>query len=129
VRSRPLEPSQVVPVHREPGITIALKLLVLEETIVNTTKVNWESLDLSRLSTLRDELKVKAHLFDSELKSQWEKLEKDWELIQAEMKRIAPDAKMTIYRSTRSTLRLFGKIERSLHRIREGLERHHRAAS
>jgi hypothetical protein len=84
-------------------------------------------LDLSSLAALRDELRVQAHLFDAELKDQWEKLEKDWHLIQSEMDHLKPVAERAAYRSVMAARPLLSKVKRALDHIRTGLERNHRS--
>jgi hypothetical protein len=82
--------------------------------------------DLKRLKTLRDEVKVQAHLFDTEMRTRWKKFEKDWKLIQSETRRIAPEATKVFSESVKLTKPLFSRIEKSLGRIQAGIERHHK---
>jgi chromosome segregation ATPase len=67
--------------------------------------------DLQKLATLRDELKLQIHLFSAEARQLWAELEKDWQLINFEIKDSKPQMK---------------KIENALIQIREGIERHHK---
>lgn len=96
----------------------------LTEKRQSRDQVAWD-----RLLALKAELELKAHLFNAELNEEWERIEKDWQTIQAELKLLSPAAKRTIYRSMRLTVPLLRKVEHSLIRIREGLERNHQAVS
>lgn len=78
-----------------------------------------------KMITLRDELKLKAHLFDSEMKYRWERFEKDWNLVRSEMKRIMPKAQQALRESSLATKPLLTEINESLQRIEDGFERHH----
>ena len=77
------------------------------------------------IQTLRDELKLKSHLFDAETKEQWKKFEKDWQLIRSELQRLVPQAKRAMVRSALASRPLLTKIHESLERVQEGLGRHH----
>jgi hypothetical protein len=95
---------------------------------MRTKKSSEKKSDLARLATMRDELQVQLHLLDTELKQKWERVNRDWHLIQAEIKSLAPDARVAARRSIRVTRPLISRIEKSLQRIREGLERNHGSA-
>lgn len=43
--------------------------------------------DIDALRTIRDELKLKAHLAKADLKDEWNTLEKKWERIEEELRR------------------------------------------
>jgi RNA polymerase-binding transcription factor DksA len=80
----------------------------------------------TNLKQMRDELKVRTHLFDSEMKEQWKKFEKDWDLVRSEIKKITPQAKRALTRSALAARPLLTRINQSLERIQEGFERHHK---
>ena len=85
-------------------------------------KTQFESkMNLKTLISLRDELELQLHLFDSEARQKWEVLEKDWQLIHSEIEGLKPAA-MQVKLALQPFLE---KIEISLIQIREGLQRHH----
>ena len=69
---------------------------------------------IEKLTQWRDELKLQAHLFNAEAKEQWKQLEKDWELLESEVKRIAPVARRAVADTAKATTPLMRKIETSL---------------
>jgi len=80
---------------------------------------------IAKLTQWRDELKLQAHLFSAEAKQEWAHLEKDWTLLESEIKKIAPDAIKAAAITAITAPPLFKKIDAALQRIREGVARHH----
>ena len=83
------------------------------------------SMTMNQLETLRDELKLKAHLFSMEAQQAWGKIEKDLEMLQSEVKNMMPPAKAAFAESGKVAHPLFKQIESSLLKIRDGFERNH----
>jgi hypothetical protein len=77
------------------------------------------SMNMSQLKTLRDELKLQAHLFNAELTEAWEKVQKDLEVVESETR--------TSFSSRSAPEPLLKQIEGTLERIREGVARNHLA--
>ncbi len=72
-----------------------------------------------------DEMKLKAHLLDVEMKARWEKIESDWDLITSEVKKLVPQAKQAMELSASVGKPLVKGIYDALVRIQEGVQRHH----
>ena len=83
------------------------------------------SMTIQQLETLRDELKLKANLFSAEVRQTWEKVEKDFQLLQSEAKHVMPPAKTALAESAKVAQPLLKQLESSLLRIRDGFERNH----
>jgi len=97
-----------------------------EQEKMNEKKESKKEFDTESLQALRDQIKVKAHLLNTEMKQLWNSVEKDWNLLQSEAKRLAPEAKDALKQSAKAAQPLVNRIGESLVRIREGLDRHHR---
>lgn len=61
----------------------------------DATKLSFER-ELAALATLRDELKLKAHLAKSELKDELTKLESKWQRVDEEVRRTSTHAKSDV---------------------------------
>ncbi|MGZ3687211.1 MAG: hypothetical protein ACXWP5_10165 [Bdellovibrionota bacterium] len=81
------------------------------------------AMNLNQLKTLRDELKLKAHLFNAEMRQSWEKVEKELQALQSEAKKVAPSAKLAFTQSATALEPLLAQVETSLVKIREAFER------
>jgi hypothetical protein len=76
-----------------------------------------------------EEIRLKAHLLEGELRVEWEKLDKDLGLIQSEVRRLAPEARKAALESALVAKPFLARLEGAIGRIREGLERHHQVVS
>ncbi len=76
---------------------------------------------ISELRTLRDELKIKAHLFKMDTQTEWEDLEKKWAKISAEMKPTQSAAKEALAEVGTASELLISEIAKGYYRIRDSI--------
>jgi hypothetical protein len=69
-----------------------------------STKVNFKR-ELEALATIRDELKVKAHLAKADVKDEISRLETKWQQVEAEIKRGASQVNETLGESTKDLVK------------------------
>jgi ribosomal protein L32E len=73
------------------------------------------------LEQLRDELRVKAHLFKADLKDEWQKAEKNWQRLNGELSPTKLAAKQSAEEVKEATVRLFDTAKRAYERIKQTL--------
>ncbi len=77
---------------------------------------------MGELQTLRDELKIKAHLFKMETKAEWQDLEEKWTKVSAELKPAQAAAKETLAEVGTASELLISEIAKGYYRIRDSIK-------
>lgn len=79
-----------------------------------------ETLDaeLASLKTLRDEIRVKAHLFRADLRDEWAKVDKRLDVIESELNRFAREAKDPLAEAGSVAGELLDEAAKALDRMR-----------
>ncbi len=77
--------------------------------------------DIKSLEQLRDELKLKLHLFKADMKDEWTRIEADWQKLQGQMKPVQKAAEKTATDVKVASERLFETVKRGYERIKGSL--------
>lgn len=86
----------------------------------DTSKMKF-SREFDALVTIRDELKLKAHLAKADLKDELEKLESKWELVENDLRLTAKHAKEPIEAIGHKTTELLKELKQGYESVRERL--------
>ncbi len=86
--------------------------------MTSTSKVTFTR-ELDALVTLRDELKLKAHLAKAELKDEIERLDKKWQLVENELRLTADHAKEPLQAIGHQTAELIKELTKGYESIRD----------
>jgi predicted nucleic acid-binding Zn-ribbon protein len=78
--------------------------------------------DLDRLVELRDELRVQLRLAKDEARSEWDRLEINWQAIQDEIKRIGEHTKEPVKELGVASQKLLEELKQGYERIRAQLK-------
>lgn len=76
---------------------------------------------LARLRQERDELRVRAHLLKTELKQEWDEVERKWEQIEFKLERAGAGARESAGEIAAASTQLGEEIANAYRRIREAL--------
>lgn len=79
-------------------------------------------LDLDRLATARDELRVQLQLAKAEAIEEWNKLETTWERVEEEIKRTASHTKAPVHDMGEAARQLIEELKLGYERIRAQLK-------
>lgn len=97
----------------------------VEERIMDesTTTLSEFKRELEALTTLRDELKLKAHLAGAELKTQLEDLERRWSLAEEQVQRTVSHLKLDSQLVERKFALLVDDLKAGYQNVKHALER------
>jgi hypothetical protein len=84
--------------------------------------------EIAALRTLRDELRVKAHLFKADLRDEWAKVEARFEVVESELRHFGKEAEVPVEIAGDAARLLITEAREALERIRERSKHLHPSA-
>jgi hypothetical protein len=75
--------------------------------------------EVETLQTIRDELRLQVHLGRAEARERWQRLEKDWEHLEAKMKVLREGSQESLDDIGRAARGLVREIREGYHHIRD----------
>lgn len=73
--------------------------------------------EVEALQTIRDELKLKAHLAKADVKDEWNRLENKWQVVEEEIRRTASQAKEPLQSLSAQTKELVDDLKKGYENI------------
>jgi predicted component of type VI protein secretion system len=73
--------------------------------------------EVEALQTIRDELKLKAHLAKADVKDEWNRLENKWQAVEEEIRRTASHAKEPLHSLSAQTKELVDDLKKGYENI------------